>query len=209
MVNWVTKGLFMGQRKVYLSAQPDDFFIADTIWNADSPDPACLNESEANPCPEYRMNATDYNRLVAWQNDLRSQPLTGDIRIEMPFNGFGHNRGYTGDPNNTLLPAVKANPGAFRWLNHTWDHTSLNLTDPFDPNFVPQSLAQMLNQFQLNDDLAQGRIDPGLRFSLYHKEAMVTPVYSGLENDTFWNAAQQFGLRHIVMDTSRTYDFRP
>lgn len=208
VVNWVTKGLFMGQRKVYLSAQPDDFFIEDTVWNAGSPDPACLSEIEINPCPVYRMNATDYNRLVAWQNDLRSRPLTGDIRIEMPFNGYGYNQSYTGDLRNTLLPAVKANPGAFRWINHTWDHSSLNLTDPYNSN-VPLSLDQMLSQFQRNDDLAKGLIEPGLSFSLYHKEAMVTPVYSGLENDTFWNAAQQFGLRHIVMDTSRTYDFRP
>ena len=209
VVNWVTKGLFMGQRKVYLSAQPDDFFIADTVWNAGSPDPACLNESEANPCPDYRMSGTDYSRLVAWQTELRSRPLTGDIRLEMPFNGYGYNQGYTGDLRNTLLPAVKANPGAFRWINHTWDHTSLNLEDRDDPENVPQSLEQMLNQFQLNDSLAKGLVEPGLSFSLYHKEAMVTPVYSGLENDTFWDAAQRFGFRHLVMDTSRTYDFRP
>ena len=33
IVNWVTKGVFLGERKIYMTAQPDDVFIPDDLWN--------------------------------------------------------------------------------------------------------------------------------------------------------------------------------
>jgi hypothetical protein len=33
MVNWVTKGLFLGQRHIYATPQEDDLLIADNVWN--------------------------------------------------------------------------------------------------------------------------------------------------------------------------------
>ena len=33
LVNWVTKGLFLGGRRVHMNPQPDDFFIDNVFWS--------------------------------------------------------------------------------------------------------------------------------------------------------------------------------
>ena len=42
-------------------------------------------------------------------------------------------------------------------------------------------------------------------FANYVKSAFIQPDISGLENPVFWEAAQNFGLRYILMDTSKAY----
>ncbi len=211
IVNWVTKGVFLGSRKVYLSAQPDDVFLPDDLW-----DPA------TNTTPEtiqfrHRNDAIDYNSLVAWQTALNSNTQTASIKLEVPFNGFGYN---TSDPNvlnqfeatDTLSPAVRANPNVFRWINHTWDHTSLDPESGFTP-----TVASIVSQLQRNHEVATGQRsgDPdngGLKvtFSQYSQNAFIQPDISGLESPVFWQAAQNFGLRYILMDTSKAYsNFTP
>ena len=210
VVNWVTRGVFLGERKVYLSAQPDDVFIPDDLW-----DPVSKTTPVNNAAFRHRNNATDYNSLVAWQTALRTNNQTAAFSFEIPFNGVGYNTtdaAYLnqGEATDTLSPAVRANPNAFRWINHTWDHSSLNPTDPSDPGFVPLTVTTMKQKFQLNHDLATGLSGtPPVMFSQYNKNAFVQPDISGLENAVFWQAAQEYGFRYILMDTSKTYDFRP
>ncbi|MDO8718016.1 MAG: hypothetical protein Q7K20_03425, partial [Polaromonas sp.] len=58
VVNWVTRGIFLGERKIYLSAQPDDVFIPDDLW-----DPATKTTPLNNAAFRHRNNGTDYNSL--------------------------------------------------------------------------------------------------------------------------------------------------
>jgi hypothetical protein len=209
VVNWVTRGVFLGERKIYLSAQPDDVFIPDDLW-----DPVTKTTPVGNSIFRHRNDGTDYNSLVAWQTALRSNPQTAAFRLELPFNGVGYNTTDSaylnqGEATDTLSPAVRANPNAFRWINHTWDHSSLNPSDPSDPGFVPLTLATMKQKFQSNHDVASGLGASPVTFSLYNKNAFIQPDISGLANPVFWQAAQEFGFRYILMDTSKTYDFRP
>jgi hypothetical protein len=204
VVNWVTRGIFLGERKIYLSAQPDDVFIPDDLW-----DPVSKTTPLNNAAFRHRNNATDYNSLVAWQTALQANSQTAAFSLELPFNGVGYNTvdaGYLnqGETVDTLSPAVRDNPNAFRWINHTWDHTSL------DPGGAALNVTTMKQKFQLNHDLATGLSGtPPVMFSQYNKNAFVQPDISGLENPVFWQAAQEFGFRYILMDTSKTYDFRP
>jgi hypothetical protein len=216
IVNWVTKGVFLGERKIYLSAQPDDVFISDDLWNPATKTTPNDGAPVSNPAFRHRNDATDYNSLVAWQTALRANTQTAAFRLELPFNGIGYN---TTDPEylnkneliDTLSPAVRANPNAFRWINHTWEHTSLVREDGFTP-----TVSSMLQEFQWNHEVATGvrsgnpiTTDPKVTFGLYNKNAFIQPDISGLESNVFWQAAQTFGFRYILMDTSRTYDFRP
>jgi uncharacterized repeat protein (TIGR01451 family) len=214
VVNWVTKGVFLGERKIYLSAQPDDVFLPDDLWDPVSKTTPNDTASNSNPRYRHRNTGTDYNSLVAWQTALRANTQTAAIRLELPFNGVGYN---TTDPEllnlneatDSLSPAVRANPDAFRWINHTWDHTSLVREDGFTP-----TVTSMLQQFQWNHEVATGLRsgspdDGGARvtFGLYHKGALIQPDISGLENTVFWSAAKTFGLQYILMDTSRAYSY--
>ncbi len=212
VVNWVTKGVFLGERKIYLSAQPDDVFLPDDLWDPVSKTTPNDTANNSNPKYRHRNTGTDYNSLVAWQTALRANTQTAAIRLELPFNGVGYN---TTDPEllnlneatDSLSPAVRANPDAFRWINHTWDHTSLVREDGFTP-----TVTSMLQQFQWNHEVATGLRsgspdDGGARvtFGLYNKGAFIQPDISGLENTVFWSAAKTFGLQYILMDTSKAY----
>lgn len=178
VVNWVSKGFFLGERKIYLNAQPDDVLIADDLW-----DPLRLSYLTG---LEYRMTGNDYTRLITWQNTLRaSSTNTAQIRLEMPFNGVGASGIY---PNDTLTAAVRKNPNQFKWINHTYEHellTAISYTDA-------------LKQLSNNHKVAQQ-----LKFQLYFKDSMIQPEISGLENPEFLRAAKDFGIRYILSDTSQ------
>lgn len=206
VVNWVTKGVFLGERKVYMTAQPDDIMIPDELW-----DP--VSKTTPGGTFRHRNTGTDYNRLVAWQAGFRSDPLTAAFRLEMPFNGVGYNTTNPdylnpGEAFDTLSPAIRANPNAFRWLNHTWDHTKLDPKDGFTP-----TVASINSQLAWNHELAIGQrsgdpsdaLAPKVVFGLYERNAFIQPEISGLESPVFWEAAQKFGLRYILMDTSKAY----
>ena len=95
VVNWVTKGVFLGERKIYLSAQPDDVFLPDDLWDPVSKTTPNDTANNSNPKYRHRNTGTDYNSLVAWQTALRANTQTAAIRLELPFNGVGYN---TTDP---------------------------------------------------------------------------------------------------------------
>lgn len=178
VINWVSKGLFLGERKIYLTAQPDDALIPDDLW-----DTARLSDQTG---LEYRMTGNDYNRLITWQNTLRaSNANSAQIRLEMPFNGVGASGIY---PNDTLTNAVRANPNQFNWISHTYDHellTAINYTDALAQLTQNQTVAQQLN------------------FTRYFKDSMIQPEISGLNNPEFLRAAKDFGIRYILSDTSQ------
>lgn len=111
LVNWVSQGLFLGERHIYASAQVDDLFLADDMWFGN----------------EVRMSGPDVKALVTWQNGVRGKALTRNFRLDLAFNGWGAQAGNYA--NDTLTPAAKANQSQFKWISHTWDHEDLNPID--------------------------------------------------------------------------------
>ncbi|MDB5777775.1 MAG: hypothetical protein JWP79_2491 [Polaromonas sp.] len=178
VINWVSKGFFLGERKVYMNPQPDDIMIGDDIW-----DPVRLSDQTG---IEYRTTGNDYNKLITWQNNLRaSHANAAQIQLEMPYNGVGVSGIY---PNDTLTPAIRNRPNQFKWVNHTYEHellTSINYTDA-------------RAQLSKNHNVAQT-----LGFNKYFKDSMIQPEISGLNNPEFLRAAKDFGIRYILSDTSQ------
>lgn len=179
VINWVSKGFFLGERKVYMNAQPDDMLIADDLWDTRS-----LTDTTG---LEYRITGNDYKQLIAWQNALQaSNQNAAQIRLEMPFNGAGASGVY---PNDTLTPAVQTNSGSFKWISHTYDHALLTTIGYNDA----------LSELGRNDLVKQQ-----LKFQLYFNDSMIQPEISGLNNPEFLRAANDFGIRYILSDTSQT-----
>ncbi|MEO5659262.1 MAG: hypothetical protein ABIQ90_05615 [Polaromonas sp.] len=177
VINWVSKGFFLGERKIYLNAQPDDVMIGDDLW-----DVSRLSDQTG---LQYRITGNDYRQLISWQNALRSSNTnTEQIRLEMPFNGVGASGIY---PNDSLTPAVRKDPNQFKWINHTYEHESLDTISYDAAKF----------QLRKNDLVAQQ-----LKFQLYAKDSMIQPDISGLANPEFLRAAKDFGIRYILSDTS-------
>ena len=75
--DWATRGVFVGERHVYLSAQIDDLFLA----SDDLPGAAT-----------YRMTSDDMQAFADWQTARRADPLTADLRLAWAANVQGSQR---------------------------------------------------------------------------------------------------------------------
>jgi len=94
LLNWVTKGVFLGDYHVYATQEIDDFFIDDSEW---IPSTTCLSNPltldrtapDSSNLPIFRVNSTDMSQLVAWQQAKQADPLLGQFKLTMAFNGVG------------------------------------------------------------------------------------------------------------------------
>lgn len=189
LINWATKGLFIGQRHVYFDAQVDDLFYANDLW-----DPVTQTDTTG---LSYRLTAADMQATLNWQRSIAARyGTTATLRLEHAFNGEGGSGSYSPDD---LTPWVRANQAQFNWVNHTWDHAELD--NPCEPNTACASTtAQIVSELQRNHDFAV----KNLRLTRYSRDTMVQPNISGLYNSNFYAAARQFGIRNVISDTSRT-----
>ncbi len=179
VVNWVTKGLFLGERHVNVGAQVDDTLIDSEIW-----DPVANSDLTGRT---YRLTGTDFANVVSWQRRLQaSSPALAGVRLEHAFNGEGASGIYTRD---TLTPSVRANQASFNWVSHTYSHEGLDLVD----------YATTTAELVANDVVATTI----LNLTSYTRDALVQPDISGLGNPEFQRAANDFGIRYLISDTSR------
>ena len=206
LVNWVTKGQFVGFRKATLDPQIDDIFIEDDIWwvkaSQSVPSPCSAGYVDGklvlNPSPEdpmmdaYRIKGSDLSATIAWQSAKQGPALTKALKLSMPFNGEGSVAGYspsTLDPAPTLATVARNNQGKFKWINHSYDHPNLNTI----------TYTEAATTITLNNQVAKK-----LRFTTYNKVNFVQPDISGLDNPAFLQAAYDQGVRNLISDKSRT-----
>lgn len=108
MLNWVTRGVFLGSERYYLELQIDDLFLGDDVW-----DPVA-NVTRYDQ--SSRMTPADVDRAIAWSN-------ARGVKLDMVFNGGGSEAG------DALAAHFRANAsvrGAFRYVNHTDTHANLD-----------------------------------------------------------------------------------
>ncbi len=201
LVRWVTQGLFLGERRMNLAVDVDDWFLASNVW-----DPASGGIS-ATP---FRLSASDALSMAQQQATLRSRyPLAKNLTITMAFNGTRANPDApeSCDPNvssvDPLTSMTRCLSGSFRWVNHTFTHQTLDFTD----------YATSFQEIQSNNQLAVALGLPSSQISLvtgkmsglgYYSSGGATPVDHGLlaSNPNLLQAARDLGIRYIAADRS-------
>lgn len=183
LVNWVTRGVFLGERHVNLDVQIDDLLIDDDMW-----DPACSCDTGPNATTTpFRMSSADFNAAIAWQTALRARsPLFNSVTLEWAFNGEGASGIYSPD---TLTPAVQFGQQHFNFVNHTYTHQLLD---------APLGYGAARDEIRRNNTVAE---QLGLR--AYRRDALVQPDISGLGNPEFLRAAVDTGIKYLISDASR------
>jgi hypothetical protein len=177
IVNWLAKGTFLGERRAYMTVQPDDLLLANDMW-----DPVRNNANGA----AFRISGSDFERLALWQRLFRLRhPLAAGMTMEIPFNGVGASGMYA---NDTLTPKVRLLESEFNWISHTYTHATLD-------NITYAAARDELN----NNNKAAKR----LGLSRYSSAAMVQPNISGLNNPEFLRASADRKIRYILSDTSQ------
>jgi hypothetical protein len=108
VLNWVTGGLFLGERHVYATPQIDDLFIDNDVYGGGT----------------YRINGTDWTAVTSWQTQKQALgPQTNGLRLYLAFNGEGTTGIYFPD---TLTAPARATQSLFPWINHTYTHENLD-----------------------------------------------------------------------------------
>jgi hypothetical protein len=203
LVNWVTKGLFIGHRKAYFSPQIDDIFLGSDLFDATNPNckpPGFQLDPTVDPtgsCPGARITGSDLNAVGAWQDQMNSG-RPGRIQLNMAFNGFGTTSA-GGSPSGDGLPgAATQNALRFIWTSHTYDHENLDCYNPVPNSGVCTAATFSQSSAEINNNVT---VANNLRLP-YDTSGFITPNVSGLNNPNFMAAATGRGIRYVVSDAS-------
>ncbi|MDJ0461401.1 hypothetical protein [Streptomyces sp. H27-C3] len=210
VVEWLTRGVHLGQSRNYFSVHVDDIFAPDSRWDTERNCTPGGFGCASDGAPTIRMNAADARYAAQWQ---QSSGLT----LDMVYNGGSgevwkrQNGG--SDPLTTQLLADRAE---YRWVNHTYTHPFLGCVQ--DTSTVPwqcakdaagatrwMSRADISAQIRDNHDWGVGK---GLTLD---STELVTGEHSGLrtlphqpvDNPNLGPALDDNGVRWIAGDNSR------
>lgn len=203
IVNWLTRGVFIGQRRIYVTTQNDDLFLNSAQFTNH---PACQPVGAANDptsdlsstCPTVRMTGADLSALANWQNSVRSRGQYRYFKVAHAYNGFGTSAQF-GITNDTLVTEARRLRSTFNWLSHTYTHENLDCYKPVANSGIctPASYNDAVNEIEQNRTASRGL---GLADDT---SAMVTPGISGLNNANFLRGFYDRGMRYVVTDTSK------
>lgn len=184
LVSWVSRGLFIGKKRAYLSPQVDDIFIDDDMWNTVTH----RNAPDLDGVNAFRITGSDLAALVSWQSGFRAAlPAGSRYTTAMAFNGVGTLRSVY--PDQTPVTAARSAGANLTWLSHTWDHENMDgMTSTAARNEVARN-CQLARTYRLNG------------FSCLD---LVTPDMSGLTSAAALNGIENAGARHLSSDTSVT-----
>ncbi|HYN96588.1 MAG TPA: hypothetical protein VES42_22320 [Pilimelia sp.] len=213
IVEWLTRGVHLGQWRNFFSVHVDDVFLPDDRWHQQA---NCTVGDDCNPNRDpsvtpynapIRMTAADVDALVAWQR-------SAGIKLEMAFNGQGSVDAGAADPLTAALLARKAD---LRWLNHTYSHPHLGCVQDFtvspwrcatDPTTgAVRYVSEAEIESQINQNVAFAR-QKGLTIDA---QELVTGEHSGLrslpqmpvDNPHLGPAMRDTGVRVVAADASR------
>ena len=113
-LNWVTRGVYLGDQRNYLAVNVDDVFLSDDSWST------ATHTTDYNPADAIRMTAADVDRAATWSQQ-------NGITLGMLFNGGGSDA-YAAEHagSDPLLSEFKKDSSDFYWLSHTYDHPNLD-----------------------------------------------------------------------------------
>ncbi len=204
VVNWVSKGVFLGEQRAYLTPQNDDLFLANRLFvftiDACRPSEFVVDQSvpELAVCPALRVSGADIRGLREWQAKWNAIEQMRDFRVTMAYNGFGTVPKPGAAADDSLVAESIAGKDDFFWLSHTYDHKNLDCMGRDGAGRcrgvnADEALFELAENFKSADALGL----PVDRLS------MVTPGLSGLRIDAFLATAAAQGIRYLVSDASR------
>lgn len=185
LIRWVTRGVFVGEKRAYLSPQIDDLFLPDDLWVVGAGD---------THTSEYRINGSELAALAQWQaTRIANLPAGSTFLTSLAYNAVGADPSVY--PDTSLLAAALSTPGAeFLWVSHTWDHENMDA----------MSMGDTMAEVNSNCDTGETHAFRGLDCG-----ELVTPEMSGLTNPSAVAGMLASGVRYVVSDTSHTEQLFP
>ncbi|KAJ3329733.1 hypothetical protein HDU76_007252 [Blyttiomyces sp. JEL0837] len=202
-VQWGTRGLYQGYRRISWSAHVDDLFLTSTVAG----DGGMVGQSQslaqlhAGTGVDFRINKNDMNGIQAWQADYNKRMNPGsDFRLDLCFNG-----------NGILEASNLKNPALPAPLDHADTDVPINFIKPLGSGYTYwPSTAAALAPFQLasfqtnfaamkaNDDLFDYFVSNGKNFYLNHH----TFSHENLNNCTYSDAFHELQSNYWMAVTA-------
>lgn len=184
-VRWLTRGMFVGKKRAYMTPQIDDLFLANDMWN--------LATHTNDPTVQFRITGTDLTAFSTWQRGFQQRlPAGSSFDTWLAFNGMGTLTSEYSD--TTLLAAARTAGNRLSWMNHTWDHENL------DNATRAQARAEVSDNCRLANQM---------RLARFNCNELVSPDVSGLNNVNALAGMVDSGVLSVVSDTSITEAIRP
>lgn len=228
-INWMTRGLFIGRRRIYFGTQVDDMQLATFLYQPDG--------------ARFRCRPSDLNAHVNWQRDLNARlPAGSSYFIEIGHNGNGNIEwALPKDDNDVCVPPSMIEyefppdtplefqkplgTGTDLWpttpATYSWSKQCIQLDDLASWFMVARNRDQFahvshtfshigLNNATYSDTskeisfnqawLIQTSISASSRFS---PKGLIPPAITGLHNGDAIKAFMDNGLAYVVGDNSR------
>jgi hypothetical protein len=105
VASWVSRGVFIGEKRAYLTPQPDDLFIGTVLADG----------------TYLRLSGDDLRNVARWQSQTQSTPVGAQLRVTFPFVGAE-----VSDSDDLTAAARDVGPQFF-FVSHTFDHHRLDV----------------------------------------------------------------------------------
>ncbi|MGY2893922.1 hypothetical protein ACVWZX_001937 [Deinococcus sp. UYEF24] len=205
LVNWLTKGVYIGEYRRYNQLDIDDWFLPDRDNRALQPN-------------LFRISASDALAVSTQQNALRAAfPVSSTFKLAVMFNGGGADVGAPASCSSTVsssdpLSSVSRCLGnQFDWVSHTLDHEYMNFLNYAD------SLAQLKPNLTVGaqmgltvstKSLVSGDMS-GLGYYNPAGDGPQTDYGLGASNVNFLKAAQDTGTQYLASNHSISSQWDP
>ncbi|KAG9234920.1 hypothetical protein BJ875DRAFT_504369 [Amylocarpus encephaloides] len=233
-IHWITRGLFVGRRRVYFNTQVDDMQLATFLYQP------------ANG--RFRARPVDLDRLVSWQSNLNARlPSGSSYQVEIGHNGNGNvewaiNNDTAGicQPDSMIQYDAPADPplefqkplgtGADLWpttpTSYQWrlDCVTLDaLSNWFRVAAHRDAFAHVSHTFShenLNNSTYPDTSkeisfnvawlqQTGISAGAFSSNSLIPPAITGLHNGDAIRAWMDHGIKYVVGDSSRAALLNP
>jgi hypothetical protein len=216
IVDWLTRGVNLGDWRNYLDIAYDDMFLGDAQWSTVGHcTPGVTTCPKGTPMTAtIRMKPADVSYAVQWEQQHH-------FTIEFLYNG-GASARFARHGVDALLVATRPVAKDFYWVNHTWTHAYFGCRQNFkvvpwqcvrsDGHIVWAAGAGLINS-QVEKNFAWARkngipAEPGVLASGEYSGLRLLPQQP-VDNPYLVTAMSTDHIHWIVLDASREPAMRP
>jgi hypothetical protein len=215
IVDWLTRGVNLGDWRNYLGIAYDDMFLGDAQWSTTHHCTPGVNCPPGTPgTPTIQMNPADVTYAVQWERQHH-------FRMEFLYNG-GATARFLVHGVDPLVTAFRPVARDFYWVNHTYTHAYLGCKQDFSVvpwrcvtaggHLVWAAGTGLINS-QIDKNFAwAGRngipAEPGVVASGEYSGIKLLPQQP-VDNPYLVNAMGPDHIKWIVLDASREPGMRP